>query len=70
MSYSQQLETIRSQALTLIAEITSSPKPNYSIDGQSVSWADYLAKLQQQVDWCNAQMNAAEPYEVHTQGYT
>lgn len=45
--------TIRSQTLALIVEITAQPKPTYTIDGQSVSWTDYLARLQQTVDWCD-----------------
>ena len=28
-----------------IREITANPKPDYSIDGQSVSWASYLSML-------------------------
>ncbi len=29
----------------LLASVTSSPKPSYSIDNQSVSWTEYLAWL-------------------------
>ncbi len=47
------IETIRSQTLTLIAEITEHQKPGYTIDGQSVSWSDYLVRLRETVDWCD-----------------
>lgn len=29
----------------LIASITANPKPSYSINGQSVSWGEYLKQL-------------------------
>ncbi len=28
-----------------IKEATVNPKPNYTVDGQSVSWSDYLQNL-------------------------
>jgi hypothetical protein len=28
-----------------IKEITANPKPNYTVDGQTVNWADYLDTL-------------------------
>lgn len=61
------IRTIRSQTLTLITEITVQPKPSYSIDGQTVSWTDYLAQLQKTVDWCDRQLAAEEPVEIVTQ---
>ena len=61
------IQTIRSQTLALISEITAQPKPTYTIDGQSVAWADYLQRLQQTVDWCDRQIADAEPVEVVSQ---
>jgi len=61
------IQTIRSQALALIAEITAQPKPTYTIDGQSVAWADYLERLQKTVDWCDRQIADAEPVEIVSQ---
>ena len=55
---------------SLIATITASPNPNYSIDGKSVSKADYLVTLiaqRQEIEKCI--MMADGPYEVRTQGY-
>lgn len=66
----ENIATIKSNTLAVIAEITTSPKPSYSIDGQSVSWGDYLAKLQNTVQWCNEQLSGEEPFEVVSQGYT
>lgn len=66
----EQLATIKSQTLARIAEITSSPKPSYSINGQSVSWGEYLKQLQDTVAWCDDQSSANDPGEVVSQAYT
>jgi hypothetical protein len=64
------IANIKTQTLTLIEMITTNPKPSYSIDGQAVSWADYLAQLRATVAWCNEQLNIEEPFEIHSRGYT
>jgi hypothetical protein len=64
------IHTIKSQALQIIADITTEPKPAYQIDGQSVSWDRYLVQLQRTVDWCDAKLNGAEPFEFSTRGGT
>lgn len=64
------IATIKSQTLQLIADMTAAPKPTYHVDGQSVAWESYLAKLQQTVDWCDAQLRDREPFEFHTRGET
>jgi hypothetical protein len=66
----EQLRAIRAQTLARIAEITASPKPSYSLDGQSVSWGDYLAKLRSTVDWCERKLAGEEPFEIRSQGIT
>ena len=70
MSDAAMLNTIKSQALQLIAEITTEPKPTYYVDGQSVSWDRYLGQLQRTVDWCDAKLNDAAPFEIQSQGGT
>jgi hypothetical protein len=65
-----QVQTIKSQTLTLIATITASPKPSYSIDGQSVSWTEYLKQLQATVAWCDEQLAREDPFEIHSRGTT
>ena len=61
------IETIKSQAIERLTELTTDPKPTYSIDGQSVSWGEYLKQLQDLIAWCNAQINLeAGPYETET----
>lgn len=66
----EQLQTIRNQTLARIAELTASPKPSYEIDGQSVSWSEYLARLQATVDWCERKLAGRQPIEIHSQGIT
>ena len=70
MTNAEQIATIKSQTLAIMASITSSPKPTYNIDGQSISWGEYLAQLQNTVEWCNSQTNNETPYEIVSQGYS
>ena len=66
----EQIRTIRSQTLAIIAELTANPKPSYHIDGQIVSWNGYLLNLQATVDWCERKLAGEEPFEIHSQGMT
>ncbi|MBL9124448.1 MAG: hypothetical protein JNG90_12505, partial [Planctomycetaceae bacterium] len=50
--------------------LTVDPKPSYQLDGQSVSWADYLAQLRATVEWCERQLAAGEPFEFRSRGCT
>ncbi|MEN6498346.1 MAG: hypothetical protein ABFD16_28935 [Thermoguttaceae bacterium] len=66
----EQLQTIKSQTLALIAELTANPKPSYRLDGQTVSWNTYLARLQETVDWCQRKLAGQDPFEIQSQGIT
>jgi len=70
MDDAQQLESIRRLALAQLADLHVSPKPSYSIDGQSVSWQSYLESLQKTIDWCDAKLGGSEPWEVQSQAVT
>ena len=63
----EQIRLIRQQTLERIAELTAQPKPTYSIDGQSVSWTEYLRQLQNIVLWCDSLMLTEEPCVVISQ---
>ncbi len=65
-----QLETIKSQALQIIADITARPKPTYTIDEQSVSWSEYLMRLEKTVAWCDRMLAGEDPFEIQTRGTT
>ena len=45
MSILSDLQTARAQIATQIKDITLSPKPTYSIDGQTVKWTEHLKEL-------------------------
>ena len=59
---------IRSQTLNVITEITSQPKPAYTIDGRTFSWNAYMQRLLGVVNWCDEKIAADEPYEFRSQG--
>lgn len=69
-SDAEQLAAIRSQTLAVMAEITAAPKPSYRIDGQDVSWTEYLEALRRTVDWCDRQVATTEPFEIRSEGCT
>lgn len=66
----EQIRTIKSQTLAVIAEVTAHPKPTYYLDGQTVAWNEYLTRLRETVDWCDRKLAAEEPFEIHSQGMT
>ena len=70
MSDATTIATIKTQTLSLIAEITANPKPSYALDGQQIAWNDYLAQLRRTVEWCDRQLAGNDPAEIHTTGYT
>ena len=53
-------QTIKTQTLTMITDITANPKPSYNVDGQAVQWSDYLKQLRATVDWCDQQIARTE----------
>ena len=60
----ENLATARDQVALRIKEVTSSPKPDYSIDGKSVSWASYLDMLLRQ--YAELEKLANGPWEVRS----
>lgn len=66
----EQLATIKTQTLAVIVTITANPKPSYNIDGQSISWGDYLKQLQDTVAFVDKQLASLVPYEIHSRGFT
>ena len=41
----QNFQTAKSQMIANLMQITATPKPNYSIGGQSISWSEYQKML-------------------------
>lgn len=66
----ENIATIKSQTLALITSLTLNPKPTYTIDGQTVSWGDYLKQLRDTVAWCDQQLQNTSPFEITSMGCT
>lgn len=47
----------REQLATKYATVTANPKPNYNIDGQQISWADYCEALLRQIESTGGQVS-------------
>jgi len=69
MTVQADLETALEQIAARILEITESPKPSYSVDGQSVSWDAYLRTLIDSYERLKKQIQSEEPFEVQSTGY-
>ena len=61
----ENLATIRSNILSILATESAAPKPSYNVDGQSFDWNGYRASLMTQLANINAMAAAISgPYEV------
>jgi hypothetical protein len=69
-TYLEQLTTTRDQVAANLAAITASPKPDYTIDGQTVSWQALFESYLEQLAALEARIAAADPFEEHSQGFT
>ena len=63
----EKLQTVYGNLLTILVDTTTNPKPDYSIDGQQVSWAPYVNYIFGWLEKVEAQINAADPYELRSQ---
>ena len=51
----------------LLAQVTANPQPNYSLDGESYSWADYVSMLRGQLRGLQTDIqDASGPFEVNS----
>ena len=66
----EQIASIRSLTLAQLEQLRADPKPTYSLDGQRVSWTEYIESLQQTIDWCDQKLAGYEPFECRSQGTT
>lgn len=46
----ENLTVARDNLAARLAEITANPKPDYSVDGQQISWAAYQTMIIQQME--------------------
>jgi hypothetical protein len=69
MSAQSNVQDTINNLTAVIKDITTNPKPNYSINGQSVSWADYLATVTDQLNkMLEIQQKINVPYLIQTRG--
>lgn len=61
------LETAFANVEAKLVEITASPKPDYTIDGKTVKWADYFRMLTQARKDLREQIIAENPYLFKSQ---
>lgn len=67
----ENLTTARDNICARLAEVTASARPNYSIDGETVSHADYIDMLNRQLETVNKQIQAmGSPFMVIMRGRT
>jgi hypothetical protein len=66
------LQNLLTQRSNLIAALTASsvnPQPSYNIGGQSVSWNEFRAGINSQLQEINGLIAAAEgPWEIRSRG--
>jgi hypothetical protein len=64
MAAADDIATSIDQIAALIKDITTNPKPDYSVNGQSISWGSYLDMLTRQLAALQqAQQNLAGPFQ-------
>lgn len=63
----ENLQTSQSNLAKKIAEVTANPKPNYSVDGQSVSHADFLRMLMEELKAVTEAIAYLNPFVIKSQ---
>ena len=66
----EHIQTIRSLTLAQLEQVREDPSSSYSVNGQEVSWRNYVASLESTVDWCDRKLSEYEQFEVKSQGVT
>lgn len=70
-TYRENLITARDEIAERLAAISANPKPNYSLDGESYSWADYFDMLSRNLKNIEEAIQRADtPFEIRSRRYT
>jgi hypothetical protein len=69
-NYADNLVVARDNTAALLAQITASPKPSYTVHGHSVSWTEYQRMLREQISGLNQLIAEANPFEFMSQAIT
>lgn len=75
MAYIDDLKTARDNMAARLKDVTAAPKPSYDVDGQKVSWTEYIRLLAEGVERLNAVIDDKDdtdggPYSEEIQAYT
>ena len=65
----ENLQTAYDNFAAKLAEISESPKPSYSIDGQSVSWVEYYKFLMEQMKSIREELSSNDPVEEVSEAF-
>lgn len=66
MDIATELQTTLENFVTALKTASENPKPSYSIDGQSVSWGEYLKMLQEGIKATAELLGTFDPVEERT----
>ena len=66
MTQAADCRIIRDQIVANIKAESLSPKPSYSIDGESVDWTTWAKAQQDRIEQLNRMINAVDPYFLVT----
>lgn len=66
MDLKTQLTTARETLVARLVEFAANPKPNYTIEGQTVSYGDYLKMLIDGVREISGLISVVAPYELRS----
>ncbi len=71
LTIAERLETARDNFAAILVEISTNPKPSYTVNGQTFSWVEYQRFLLDAIKNLNDQIVAlSDPYEIIHQGMT
>ncbi len=48
----------------LRADITSAPKPEYSVHGHTYKWTEFYQYISTEIDQCMRQLSRLQPFEI------
>ncbi len=62
-TWQENIEAALNNTAALLAEITKSPKPSYSVHGHTFSWVQYQEYLLNAMDRYRVMLAQGQPYE-------
>lgn len=66
----ENMQTIRSNILAALADLTANPKPDYMVDGQRVLWSSMRESLNRDLESIEKRIATESPQECFSYGYS